>query len=141
MADSQGNTYIPMRVKITMFILINILGLSLLGAGHLFTNDPPAPFQSFGTGFGPAWLSGVDLTWEGSDVTFEVYRRYRRFRTMAGLVTAGQSEACQPGHCGHGAVCRDGVCVCDGAAGIDSLLIFNFDLLLRREICGAVGPV
>ena len=78
MADSGGNSYIPMRVKITMFIIINILGLSFLVAGNFFTNDPPAPFQSFGTGFGPAWLSGVDLSWEGTDLTFEMYSKYRR---------------------------------------------------------------
>ena len=76
MADSQSN-YIPMRVKVTMFIIINILGLSFLGAGTLFTNDPPSPFQSFGTGFGPAWLSGVDLTWEGREVRSEIYNKYR----------------------------------------------------------------
>ena len=76
MADSQSN-YIPMRVKVTMFIIINILGLTFLGAGTLFTNDPPAPFQSFGTGFGPAWLSGVDLTWEGREVRSEIYNKYR----------------------------------------------------------------
>jgi len=113
MADSQGNSYIPMRVKITMFIIINVIGLSFLGAGSLFTNDPPAPFQSFGTGFGPAWLSGVDLTWEGSDLTFEMYRRYRRYRALAGEVE--RPEECRD-QCGHGAICRDGVCVCDGGA-------------------------
>ena len=77
MADSQGNKYIPMRVKVTMFVIINILGLSFLGVGTLFTNDPPAPFQSFGTGFGPAWLSGVDLSWEGREVRSEIYNKYR----------------------------------------------------------------
>ena len=66
-----------MRVKVTMFIILNILALSFLGVGSLFTSDPPAPFQSFGTGFGPAWLSGVDLTWEGSELRFEIYSKYR----------------------------------------------------------------
>ena len=115
MADSTGNTYIPLRVKITMFIIINVIGLSFLGIGSLFTIDPPAGFQSFGTGFGPAWLSGVDLTWEGTDLWLEMTGRFRRYKQMAGLVTG--EETCQEVTCGQGAVCRAGVCVCDGGAG------------------------
>jgi len=124
--DPANRRPIPTRVKIIITCIMIALSAGAIRlavfVGKKEGIDPEKYPKPFGLGVGPAFIGGSDTVWEGDNLVFQLYAAYRRYNLLTGETSSEAEEYYKRwtagdqciGGCGDHAVCRDGVCVCDG---------------------------